>query len=78
MAKTYSDEKKALLHRAADVVDANPEIVKVDLVHTEDGLDFHCKMPFVRGADKNDPYRLAFREMMHAADALHGDYFRRG
>lgn len=73
-AKTYSEEKKALLHRAAEVMDVNPEAVKVDLLHTVDGLDVHFKIPLAAvahpGSDQDHPYRQAVREVMHAASAL--------
>jgi len=68
MARTYAEEKKNLLHRAADVVDADPEALKVDLVHTVDGLDIHFKI--ARAAEKSDAHRQAYKDMMHAASAL--------
>jgi hypothetical protein len=65
----YAEEKKTLLHRAADLVDANPEAVQVDLVHSVDGLDMHFK--FGRAANRNDPQREArYRDLMYAASAL--------
>jgi hypothetical protein len=68
MARTYAEEKKELLHRAADIVDADPDALKVDLVHSTDGLDIHFKIP--RAADKNDPHRQAYKDILHAASAL--------
>ncbi len=65
----YAQEKKVLLHRAVELVDANPEAVEVDLVSHVDGLDMRFK--FHRSANKNDPKREAhYLDLMHAASAL--------